>query len=184
MSLFASPPKLSIVYPHPAQSSRPLFFLYDSVHLLKCIRNNWINQKDQLQSMKYPEFSSDGIYYENHKTILAPFKTLRQLYNYESEDLLKQSYKLSLKAICPSNFERQNVKLALQVFNEYVVQALISIGKKHSLTFFSNVSEYIKIIWKWWTVMNVQTPFKGIHTKNVYATPLTASINDEKNEIP
>lgn len=28
--------------------------------------------------------------------------------------------------------------------------------------------------------MNVQTPFKGIHTKNVYATPLTASINDEK----
>lgn len=74
--------------------------------------------------MKYPEFSSDGIYYENHKPILAPSKTVRHLYNYESEDLFKQFYKLALKAICPSDFEKQNVKLAPQVFNEYVVQDL------------------------------------------------------------
>lgn len=180
MSLFASPPKLSIVYRNPAQSSRPLFFIYDAVHLLKCIRNNWINQRDQMQTMRYPEFSSDGIYYENHKTILAPFKTLRQLYNYDAEYLVKHSYKLSLKAIYPSNLERQNVKLVLQVFNDYVIQALISIGKKYSMTFFSSVAEYIKIICRWWAIMNVQTPCKGVETKNIYSTPLTADVNDEK----
>ena len=27
--------------------------------------------------------------------------------------------------------------------------------------------------------MNVQTPFKGVETRNVYATPLTAGLKDE-----
>lgn len=40
MSLFAQSPKLSIVYPHPTLLSRPLFFMFDAVHLLKCVRNN------------------------------------------------------------------------------------------------------------------------------------------------
>ena len=31
--------------PHPLDSSLTLFFLFDSVHLLKCIRNNWINSR-------------------------------------------------------------------------------------------------------------------------------------------
>ena len=183
LSLFAKPPKLSIVYPHPVESSRPLFFMYDSVHLLKCIRNNWINQKDTMKTMRYPEFSSDGIYYENHKIELAPFKTLRQLYTLEADNLLKYSHKLSLKAISPSNLERQNVKLAVQIFNEYVIQALLTIGKKHSLTFYSSVANYIKLIYTWWTVMNVQAPSKGIMTRNKYATPLTANTNDEKLEF-
>ena len=40
MSKFVSPPKLSIVYPHPSNQIRPLFFLFDTVHLLKCVWNN------------------------------------------------------------------------------------------------------------------------------------------------
>ena len=36
---FSSPPKLSVGHPHPCESSRPLFFVLDSVHILKCIRN-------------------------------------------------------------------------------------------------------------------------------------------------
>ena len=40
MSLFASPSQLSIVYPCPVDSSRPLFFVLDAVHIIKYIRNN------------------------------------------------------------------------------------------------------------------------------------------------
>lgn len=132
MKLFAEPPQLSIVYPHPAQTNKPLFFIYDAVHLLKCVRNNWINQRDDMMAMRYPEFSSDGIYYEDQKIEIAPFKTLHRLYTLESGNLLKHAYKLSLKAISPSNLERQNVKLALQVFSEYTVESLLTVGKKHS----------------------------------------------------
>ena len=40
MSFFYSPVKLSIVCPHLVLKSQPLFFLFDSVDILKCIRNN------------------------------------------------------------------------------------------------------------------------------------------------
>ena len=45
MSKFVSPPKLSIVYSQPSNLIRSLFFLFDTVHLLKCVWNNWLNIK-------------------------------------------------------------------------------------------------------------------------------------------
>lgn len=51
MSFFADTPQLSIVYPHPSLKSRPLFFLFDAVHLLKCIQNNWLGQRDSEKTM-------------------------------------------------------------------------------------------------------------------------------------
>lgn len=183
LSLFAKPPTLSIVYPHPADKSRPLFFMYDAVHLLKCIRNNWLNQRDANQTMKYPEYSPDSIYYENHRTECAPFKTLKQLYRLESTSLLKQGYKLSAKAISPSNLERQNVKLAVQIFNEYVVQSLLTLGRQHSLTYHSSVANYINLIYTWWTIMNVQSHNKGIKTNNNYAKPLTGNTDADNHKF-
>ena len=61
MSLFANPLQLSIVYPHPVDSSHPLFFVLDAVHIIKCIKNNWINQKTASASMMYPPFNFDFI---------------------------------------------------------------------------------------------------------------------------
>ena len=46
----ASSPKVSIVYPHPVMKSRPLFLLFDSVHMLKCIRDSWLHQKMQVNA--------------------------------------------------------------------------------------------------------------------------------------
>ncbi|GFT03009.1 THAP-type domain-containing protein [Trichonephila clavipes] len=40
MSDFSVPPKLSIVYPHPSDSSNHLFFVIDSVHIFKCIQSS------------------------------------------------------------------------------------------------------------------------------------------------
>jgi hypothetical protein len=32
-----------------------IFFIFDTVHILKCIRNNWLNQKDSEQTFIYPQ---------------------------------------------------------------------------------------------------------------------------------
>lgn len=176
LSYFAKPPKLSIVYPHPAQCNRPLFFMFDSVHILKCIRNNWIGQKDIDKTMRFPQFSSNGEYNGSTSIMHAPFRTIERLYHSEADLLLKHSYKLSIKAISPTTFEKQNVNLVLQIFNEYLIQALLTVGKKLSLTSYTDVAEYIKIFLTWWTIMNVKTPLKGIRLNNTYAAPLT---NDE-----
>ena len=65
ISLFCSPPKLSIVYPHPVLKSRPLFFLFGLVHLSRCIRNNWLAQKDPSKCMVLPKFCHNG----NHQLV-------------------------------------------------------------------------------------------------------------------
>ncbi|GFS97172.1 THAP-type domain-containing protein [Trichonephila clavipes] len=111
MSNFSVPPKLSIAYPHPSDTSNPLFFVIDSVHIFKCIRNNWINQKNAGQCFYFPDF-------EDHNTfplLEANFSTLKQLYDIESNNLVKFAYGLTLKALCPTNLEKQNVKLVLKV---------------------------------------------------------------------
>ena len=38
--------KFSVEYPHTVIKYRPIFFLIDSVHILKCIKNNCICLKD------------------------------------------------------------------------------------------------------------------------------------------
>ncbi|GFV95247.1 THAP-type domain-containing protein [Trichonephila clavipes] len=99
MSNFSVPPKMSIVYPHPSDSSNPLFFVIDSVHLFKCIRNNWINKKNAGQSFYFPDF-------EDH----YKFPLLEANFS-------KFAYGLTLKALCPTNLEKLNVKLVLKIFN-------------------------------------------------------------------
>ena len=54
--MYCSPPKTFTVYLHLVIKSSPLFFLFDSVHILKCIRDNWIGQKDANKCMLFPKF--------------------------------------------------------------------------------------------------------------------------------
>ncbi|GFV54217.1 transposable element P transposase [Trichonephila clavipes] len=79
MSNFSVPPKLSIVYPHPSDSSNPLFFVIDSVHIFKCIRNNWINKKNAGQCFYFPDFED----HNKFPLLEANFSTLKQLYDIE-----------------------------------------------------------------------------------------------------
>ncbi|KAH9363027.1 hypothetical protein HPB48_014191 [Haemaphysalis longicornis] len=45
MSLFSEQNEPGIVFPHIANPQQPLCHVVDTVHLFKCIRNNWLNQK-------------------------------------------------------------------------------------------------------------------------------------------
>ena len=45
--------KLQPVVPHPVDSTRSLYLIFDFVHLLKSIRNNWLNVKDHDKIANY-----------------------------------------------------------------------------------------------------------------------------------
>ena len=182
MSFFSSPPKKSIVYQHPSDQCRPLFFILDTVHLLKCIRNNWLNQKTSGKCIVYPNFDFCGMSTTNtSESAYACFESLRHLYSLEAEKHLKFGYKLSIKALHPSNLERQNVRLVLQIFNEFVAQALLQLGNAHDILHYQDTSAFISLILSWWEVVNAKTPRKGYRLNNKYQQPLTASDeNDPK----
>ena len=114
-------------------SSSPLFFVLDSVHIIKCIRNNWINQKDQNQSLKYPPFNTNCD--QPIQLSTASFSSLKKMYQIENKpnNLVKYSSRLNLKSLAPSNFEQQNVKYVLNVFNDHVIQGLLSVGNQHAI---------------------------------------------------
>ena len=38
---------------HNPVSGRPLFFLFDTIHLMKCIRNNWLAQNDAEKNLSF-----------------------------------------------------------------------------------------------------------------------------------
>jgi hypothetical protein len=69
---------------HPCDSTRLLFFLFDSLHFIKCVRNNWFNQKDDNQT-GIRKFALTFLNVTNpemiHKTSVH---VLKQLYNSES----------------------------------------------------------------------------------------------------
>ena len=180
MSSFVNPPKVSFVYPHPSNTDRPLFFLFDSVHIFKCVRNNWLNQKNTEKNMIFPNFDLNCKYKNFTSICKAPFTTLYELHKLEINHVLKYSYNLSLKALYPSNFERQNVKLVMQIFNDYVSTSLKTLGDKINLTNSKDVALFIDIITRWWEIMNVKTPFKGQRLNNNYQYPLTCDFGDIK----
>ena len=180
MTKFVSPPKLSIVYPHPSNQFRPLFFFFDTIHLWKYVRNNWLNIKSAGKCISFPHFAFGNISTTPISTEfpMASFGSLRYLHDAECDSLVKFAYKLPFKALNLSTFERQNVKLALQVFNNFTAQALTFLGKKTMIPHHENTSTYIRIITTWWQVVNVKTPLKGKRLQNVYEEPIT---KNEKN---
>lgn len=153
ISFFAKPASLRIVYQPPADPSRPLFFLVDPLHLLKCIRNNWLNHRNSGKCMYFPDPESTDA---KPKILTASFKVLCQLHETEKNELLKIAPTLTLKALNPSNMERQNVKLALKIFSSSTVAALNTISLQHA----QEISKYIDTILTWWNVVNVKTPKK------------------------
>ncbi|GFW90689.1 transposable element P transposase [Trichonephila clavipes] len=179
MSNFSVPPKLSIVYPHPSDSSNPLFFVIDSVHIFKCIRNHWINQKNAGQCFYFPDFED----HNKFPLLEANFSTLKQLYDIESNNLVKYACGLTLKALCPTNLEKQNVKLVLKIFNNFVIQGLQLLGEQHKLISYETTSIFVSLICKWWKIVNVKTPLKGQHLLDPFQQPITLSPDNQTCEF-
>jgi hypothetical protein len=153
-----------------AQMIESCFFLFDSVHLLKCVRNNWLGQRDVENTFVFPDMVDDKI----HK---ASFSHLRKLYLSEKDNYVKLAPGLSYKSLYPTNTERQNVKLALKVFDEKTVAALNQYGTNTGLDV-SGTSTFIGIISRLWKIMNVKSTDKGRHKRDSDLDPIR-SVNDE-----
>lgn len=118
---------------HPLDIDRPWFHLFDPVHLLKRIRDNWLTEKAQ-QLELIPG-------------TIAKWSDIIEAAEKESGNLLKTTG-LYNAALRPSTFERQNVKHVLAIFNEKVVAQLQLNGHEEtSLT--------VKLISDWFKFRNV-----------------------------
>lgn len=93
---------------------------------------------------------------------------------------MEHSYGLSVKALWPTSFERQNVQYVCQIFNDHVANSLVMLNDKHNLRYGKETAEFLQIIISWWSVLNVKTPSKGIRLNNRLQQPLTNKTLDER----
>ena len=90
---------------HPSRDDRILYLMYDPVHILKNIRNNWINEKKQTL-----------MFHDGHGNLNeAKWEPLKELYRHEISMFCSNSH-LTAASIKPSNLEKQRVHLVLNVF--------------------------------------------------------------------
>ena len=83
-----------------------MYLLYDFVHLLKNIRNNWLTEKMR-----------ELAFYDTGMKRITRWSHLVELYKLEADGLVKMS-KLTEVSVYPKPIERKSVAIWLTVFCE------------------------------------------------------------------
>ena len=96
---------------------------------------------------------------------------MRLQYRSDQFSVSKLAPKLSYKSCWPSNLERQNVKLALRIFDDTNVSAL-TIHQSKEIIHQTQTSEFIALICRIWRIFNVNTPWKGARLNDQDSLPL------------
>ena len=135
----------SVNHPIVNEKLKKLYLMFDPVHLLKSIRNNWVTEKNQ--TLTFFDF--------------AKWKDVIDIYKDDiQEEVLVKSTKLNRQSLWPNNFEKQKVYLVLNVFSEKVVARLEQKGNFGTATF-------IKFVLKMWQILNTSSVFTGNRLNNI-----------------
>ena len=133
-----------ITLPHPPPK---LFLFFDSVHLLKDIRNGLLNKKKFVFSAFTFEISNISV---SSKEGYIAWSDLHKVYNKDNalNVKLRKAPKLIFKALHPCN-NKQNVNLAVAIFHEITIAACESYFLDQA-----DMSNFLRLISCWWTIAN------------------------------
>ena len=126
---------------HPTEKDAYLFLLFDTTHLMKNIRNNWITESRKELSFRSPE---------SEREVLGEWNDVVDLYSAECDNVIKMT-PLTLSSCFPSSIQQQNLPLVLKVFSEKVIAALILKGKVDTAVFIGSIL-------RMWKILNVKAP--------------------------
>ena len=137
-------------------NAKKIYLFFDTVHLVKNIRNNLLNRKRFL----FPEFSF-GDFYDNIKVKggEVSWRILHQVYEKDSslQAHLKAAPMLSAKVLHPGNC-KQSVPVALAIFDPTTVAAI--------RTYFpvsEDAASFLSLIHIWWTISNAKVKENSSH---------------------
>jgi hypothetical protein len=137
-------------------NGQKIYLFYDTVHLIKNVRNNLLNRKRFL----FPEFHFNGFYDEVHVTggevSWGLFHRVHEA-DAKLDAHLKAAPKLTSKVLHPGNC-KQSVPPALAIFDEST-----SAGIKYHFPDRDDASEFLKLFNTWWTISNSKQQFNSHH---------------------
>ena len=132
---------------HPTNPNQKIYLFFDSVHLMKNIRNNLLNGK----KFVFPAFAfqQDGI----NVSCPAGYITwggIHKVYDIDArlKANLRKAPKLTYKALHPGN-KKQSVPLALALIEDTTIAAVKSYFPNRK-----DMSSFLEIFNKWWLISN------------------------------
>lgn len=149
------------------------FLLYDYVHLLKNIRNNWLTEP-----------TGELVFEHEGTQRTAQWRHLTQLYKLESEagGQVKMS-ELDEVAVFPKPIERQKVATCLKVFCERTHRALLSHPGMEDVEGVQDTALFIEKVLRWWKVLNVKWRYMGERRNDSLQAPVSSPDDERLTEI-
>ena len=124
-----------------------VYFFFDTVHLLKNIRNNLFNRK----KFVFPAFSFEisDLNITSDPGYIS-WSDLHLIYDKDQklEGNLRKAPKLTFKSIHPTD-NKQNVELAIAIFHDTTI-----VGCQKYLPNRFDMPSFLKLILYWWTIAN------------------------------
>ena len=167
--------KLELFIQNPFNPSERLFFLFDTVHLFKCIRNNWLAQKDDEKTFLFPSLDSTSS--SEGSMLKASFYHLRKLFCEEQSSVVKLAPALNSKSLFPTSTEKQNVNLMLKIFDQRNAVALDHFEKTWKIDT-AGTREFVNTVVRLWNIVNVKHPYKHLRLRNEDCKPVTSTSDD------
>lgn len=145
----------NVMFPHPVTSA-PIYYFADPPHLLKLIRNHFLDQGFTLETLEGEKvhINKDPLI-ELHKLVQEDYKKPE-----ERRDI-KIAYKMDdIHFACIRN-DRQRVILAVQMFSHTNHKGLEFTGTRGMLTCdnWQPVSEFVKLMNDWFDLFNTRMKF-------------------------
>lgn len=167
-------------YDNPSIPGAKIFLFYDSIHIYKNLRNNWIagefSKCPQAPTLNFPVFPGSGGHQLDAEE--ADFNDLREIFFNDlrafedSQKVIHNAFGLTAKALWISSFDRQREGLVHQVFNERVSAELRRLGK-------NGTASFIEIVTMWEHLMNSKNLTTGVHARIPQKEPYRSE-NDPK----
>ena len=145
----------------PWKTNDNMFLLYDFIHILKNIRNNWLTEK-----------TGEIIYNHNGDQLTAKWQQIQLLQKCEDQELIKMS-KVTFQAANPKPIERQRVETCLRVFCNETKEALINHPGMQKENVDGTVNFLEKII-TFFKIMNVKSPNEDVRQRDPLRTAIVS----------
>ncbi|KAG0420670.1 hypothetical protein HPB47_003359 [Ixodes persulcatus] len=132
---------------HPCEPGLPLYFMRDTPHLIKCVRNHLLRHQYGMMG--------------EHK---VDFNHYRLLFEADGSELLRAAHKLTKEHVAPDNLRKMNVRLAVQLFSHSTACGLKVYQrlKYPGLEDCGGTVEFTKRINDVFDALNVKLPSRGI----------------------
>ena len=150
----------------PIHDGCPIFWLNDPIHLVECIRNNFLTAKE----LTYVPPNSE-------KVRVARWKDLSDLYEFEARcsKTIKQS-RLNNISVDPPVIARQRVDLALRVFCRETAAALQCFHR-------TGTAEFVALVANYFIIMNTKSPTAAKRLRDPLREPITSTDTPALNSL-